>query len=1256
MGSKKTSDPGAGQREAALAMGEKAAQQYTGLTPPDIAAMELELEAPELVGILTPEEYAATKFADISVDPRLRAAQMSALSALQLRGEQGYTPEDQALLEQARLSAVQTGEAQRQRAMQEQAERGLSSSGQGFLASLVGGQNAANQQAMQALNIAAQSNQAKMAALQQAGAMSGQMEERQYGQEAQKAAAQDAINAMNTKTRMDVQAQNLASRQRVADAAVGIRNQQQEYNKQLAQTDFANRYQIAAGKAGAYGGQANMLAQMGNLPTTTKPGPGGAIIGGALSGAATGAAIPGAGVYGALGGAAAGGMLGGVGSMFSADGGIIRGHDIPDTKSNSTNNYSGSFADGGQVYNGEPSSEQSTEDVRNLVKKETHFSEGGQVSKEIQHFAPPKNSILARVNKKSGLNHEQDAEQLTDAATEDYSGSFDDGGMPFGQPQYANGGTLPKLKQFSEPKLQYTSENRLSRFLRLANGGNVDSQPAIQNANALHEDDVPQMQGGAIATKFLGSSGNYGTNFNNGGVPDSEPKIMGQNYNCGGTVEKYGVGTPHAGMTSKNDVYNQLAIRRAAGNPEVQAMLARQEEKRNQLGLPGTNEPITSGGEKLVPNPMFQGNFADKLSLSSPTETNPIEGKSLIDSSSLQIAPRSSEDLSVNTSDLKNPNGGADLSKLIGGVSSLAKGFGKGSDEEIMKRPAWRDVSFAPDKFTIAKLPQLAEGGIAEEGTLEITPEMAAVLKKRFGNYESVPYIKDNDREFLNQMRQGAGPVKFYDRNHEQFIEKKDGKLFAQDPRTGEVREITMEERGPVKFTQDQLKSALRAADKPAFNELQDRESEQSYRQWAERQPMPNPRKEAIHNLIGQMRPKSLYAEGGIAEDKVGQFANKLTDGNNFLDSGFVSNYNEIYEGFSPAEKKYVESGLDFDVEKSGFSKDVAPGFEDGGTAKKKLTPQDTITSRLSTAQRDLAKLQKYSDNPTIQLQIVAKEKEVADLLAEKNKLDSATEKAGTILGAQEQKKLTDVGVTKQEMPKVARKELVNVNTGSELPISNKAVEIAPTKTGNAIEDARELARGMSEADEVAERTARNTAIVNASKKGIKGLAALGLMGRALGGPEAFAAQELLGAEDVGAGSDVVSGPDFNAQQRLARQAPAPEIMPTLKDYDAGGIQDGHSFVGDKVDAKINSGEMVTNLAQQQKTKEAINGEHDKPYVGNRVDEQVNKGNVVLNTDAQNQLFNFLSGKTKTPPKEDIVEPADEKKNARLKAIEAMRK
>ena len=223
---------------------------------PTIEAQKIALESPELVGLLEAETLAPSRFEEIQMDPRLQAAQMAALEDItgiaeaggmdaisRLNLEEGLARAAGA--EQARLQQLREdptlGQGQRL-ALQSQAVQG---SGQ-----------AARDVALQS---AAQAQQARMAALGQQANLASGMQQQQLGLAGQKASAADAINQFNTQQRMGVQAQNLASKQAIANQATATRNQQEMYNRGLIQQKFQNELSKATGVIGA---QSNLAQQM----------------------------------------------------------------------------------------------------------------------------------------------------------------------------------------------------------------------------------------------------------------------------------------------------------------------------------------------------------------------------------------------------------------------------------------------------------------------------------------------------------------------------------------------------------------------------------------------------------------------------------------------------------------------------------------------------------------------------------------------------------------------------------------------------------------------------------------------------------------------------------------------------------------------------------------------------------------------------------------------------------------------------------
>lgn len=243
---------------------------------PTIEAQKIALEAPELVGLLEAEALGPSRFEEISMDPRLQAAQMAALEDItgiaeaggmdavsRLNLEEGLARAAGA--EQARLQQLREdptlGQGQRL-ALQAQAVQGT-------------GQAARDV----ALQSAAQAQQARMAALGQQANLASGMQQQQLGLAGQKASAADAIAQFNAQQRMGVQAQNLAARQRIAEAGAATRNQQEMYNKGLIQQQFQNQMAKATGVSGGQTALANLYGQQAAAAQQAQQAQTGALIG-----------------------------------------------------------------------------------------------------------------------------------------------------------------------------------------------------------------------------------------------------------------------------------------------------------------------------------------------------------------------------------------------------------------------------------------------------------------------------------------------------------------------------------------------------------------------------------------------------------------------------------------------------------------------------------------------------------------------------------------------------------------------------------------------------------------------------------------------------------------------------------------------------------------------------------------------------------------------------------------------------------------
>jgi hypothetical protein len=122
--------------------------------------------------------------------------------------------------------------------------------------------------------------------------------------------------------------------------------------------------------------------------------------------------------------------------------------------------------------------------------------------------------------------------------------------------------------------------------------------------------------------------------------------------------------------------------------------------------------------------------------------------------------------------------------------------------------------------------------------------------------------------------------------------------------------------------------------------------------------------------------------------------------------------------------------------------------------------------------------------------------------------------------------------------------------------------------------------------------------------KKIPGVGMLAALASAYNSGDASAALgEMTGSEDVGpeAGSIGAQIEDPQLQKQMSEEDMKKAALQQFKcggvskkNYEKGGVQDGSSYVGDRVDAKINSGEMVLNVAQQQKLMDLLRDKADE--------------------------------------------------------------
>lgn len=259
---------------------QKIVKMYEDIGVPPMEAMQITLEPYKSQGILTPEMEQLVTLQDsemknVSTDPRLREAQMSALSELERMGEGGLRLSDQAAYEKVLGETDAANRGQQEAIVQNMKERGAFGSGNELATRLLAQQEGAGRAHNEGLNIAAGAADRALQAIMQGGELGGNIRGQDFAEQSSVAKAQDAINAFNAQNKQglygrntnrtnDAQSMNLNAAQNLANANVDQRNQSQIHNKGLYQQDFENKLQRAGGLAGAYGAMADSYTGRGN--------------------------------------------------------------------------------------------------------------------------------------------------------------------------------------------------------------------------------------------------------------------------------------------------------------------------------------------------------------------------------------------------------------------------------------------------------------------------------------------------------------------------------------------------------------------------------------------------------------------------------------------------------------------------------------------------------------------------------------------------------------------------------------------------------------------------------------------------------------------------------------------------------------------------------------------------------------------------------------------------------------------------------
>jgi hypothetical protein len=235
-------------------------------TPEQKAAVYEELK---VQGLLTPQfekdiAVADTEMKKIILDPRYKEAQLAALKQMQDLGKSGGLDDmDRFNIEQAQQRALGQAQAQRAQTTEEMARRGMGTSGLAMLQSQMAGQGAANAQRQAEMQVQAEARRRALESILKGGQLAGDIRGQEFGEESQKAQAQDLINRFNVQNQIGSQQRNidrtniaqeanLRAQQAVANANVGIRNTARDINRTAGDIAFEqqlSRAQAASGTA-----------------------------------------------------------------------------------------------------------------------------------------------------------------------------------------------------------------------------------------------------------------------------------------------------------------------------------------------------------------------------------------------------------------------------------------------------------------------------------------------------------------------------------------------------------------------------------------------------------------------------------------------------------------------------------------------------------------------------------------------------------------------------------------------------------------------------------------------------------------------------------------------------------------------------------------------------------------------------------------------------------------------------------------------
>lgn len=234
-----------GQKAKADEIMRRAREGYENLTPADLKDIAFEVLGP-------------TELSKIATDPAYKKAQDRALSGLQeISNNGGFDVRDQSNLARIRNETSRQAAQQNAALTTSMARRGVGGSGAELALRAEANQAAVGREAQAGLDVAAQARQRYFDSLKASGDMATNLRNQEYGEKANAARAQDAINRFNIENKRDTGMYNNTLAQQRYNNRLGIQDRLTGLDKERAgqiQSRANQLGQVIGGVGNAIGG------------------------------------------------------------------------------------------------------------------------------------------------------------------------------------------------------------------------------------------------------------------------------------------------------------------------------------------------------------------------------------------------------------------------------------------------------------------------------------------------------------------------------------------------------------------------------------------------------------------------------------------------------------------------------------------------------------------------------------------------------------------------------------------------------------------------------------------------------------------------------------------------------------------------------------------------------------------------------------------------------------------------------------------